>query len=531
MVTNNMPIDLKADARQPSARMDHFWSRCVGAGRACEGLRASWQEQLRKAVADCGFKYIRFHGLFHDDMFVYREVDGGVVYNFQYLDELFDRLLEIGIRPFVEFGFCPGDLATEKGTVFWWKGNGSPPKDYAKWVGLVRGTVAHWMRRYGIEEVRKWYFEVWNEPNLLPFFRGTRSQYFELYRVTAKAVKELDPELRVGGPSTSNFVPDARFEGEVEDTGCHVTVLQAEDLDALEWRPVWVESFLAFCHDNHLPVDFISTHPYPTDWPLDELGCTHRLTRGVGATPKDLARLREIVDASPYPKAEIHLTEWNSSSSARDFTHDFLQAATYVVKANLESAGLIDSLSYWTFTDIFEEGGAGDTIFHGGFGMINLQGIVKPTYHACRMLNALGDELLVKQPAGVMTRDAASGKIAALFYHYPPEMTLSALASFDTREVAEKSLALGRPEELTVDLGGLEPGTPLLVETLDRFHGNAMQAWGEMGQPEAPSREQIAWLRKMACNTRKETFIADGNGRIHFYRKIEPWSLVLLREI
>jgi xylan 1,4-beta-xylosidase len=289
--------------------------------------------------------------------------------------------------------------------------------------------------------------------------------------------------------------------------------------------------FSHFVTDNHLPVDFISTHPYPTDWPLDELGCTHRLTRGVGATPKDLARLREIVDASPYPKAEIHLTEWNSSSSARDFTHDFLQAATYVVKANLESAGLIDSLSYWTFTDIFEEGGAGDTIFHGGFGMINLQGIVKPTYHAYRMLNALGDELLVKQPAGVMTRDAASGKIAALFYHYPPEMTLSALASFDTREVAEKSLALGRPEELTVDLGGLEPGTPLLVETLDRFHGNAMQAWGEMGQPEAPSREQIAWLRKMACNTRKETFIADGNGRIHFHRKIEPWSLVLLREI
>lgn len=440
-----MSIELHSDAGQAAVRLDHFWSRCVGAGRAAEGLRASWQEQLRKAVADCGFQYIRFHGLFHDDMFVYREAGGKIVYNFQYVDELFDELLKIGIRPFVEFGFCPADLATETGTVFWWKGNGSPPKDYAKWAELVRRIVVHWMERYGTAEVRKWYFEVWNEPNLWPFFRGTKSQYFELYRVTATVIKELDPQLRVGGPSTSNFVPDARFDGEKEDASCHVAVLEAENLDALEWRPVWVESFLEYCQRNELPVDFISTHPYPTDWPLDELGQTRRLTRGVGATPKDLALLRKIVDASAYPKAEIHLTEWNSSSSPRDFTHDFLQAATYVVRANLEAIGLVNSMAYWTFTDIFEEGGAGDAIFHGGFGMINLQGIVKPTYHAYRMLSALGDELLARGSGGIITRESATGKIAGLFYHYPPEMTFSAPASFDTAEVAEKTLALGGP--------------------------------------------------------------------------------------
>jgi len=120
-------LRLAADAASPGKPLHHHWNFCVGAGRANEGLRADWQEQLDFAIEHCGFKYIRFHGLFHDDMFVYKEVGGEPVYNFQYIDILFDRLLDLGIRPFVEFGFCPAVLATEMGTVFWWKGNGSPP--------------------------------------------------------------------------------------------------------------------------------------------------------------------------------------------------------------------------------------------------------------------------------------------------------------------------------------------------------------------------------------------------------------------
>ncbi len=239
------------------------------------------------------------------------------------------------------------------------EGNVAPPKDYAKWAGLIRSCAIHWIDRYGLDEVRKWYFEVWNEPNLNGFFNGTRSQYFELYKATALALKSVDSLLRVGGPATSNFVPDERFDGETEDFSCHVAVTKAEKLDALEWRPVWVERFLAYCAKEKLPVDFVSTHPYPTDWPLDEKGILQKFTRGADATSTDLKLLRKLLGHGPYAQAEIHLTEWNSSPSPRDFTHDYLQAATYIVKANLESIGLVHSLSYWTFTDVFEEGGGG----------------------------------------------------------------------------------------------------------------------------------------------------------------------------
>ena len=464
-------------------------------------------------------------------MFVYRETNGMAVFNFQYVDELFDKLLEIGIRPFVEFGFCPGDMASEQGTVFWWKANGAPPKDYAKWAVLVSKTVRHWIERYGIDEVRHWYFEIWNEPNLWPFFHGTKSQYFELYRVSVESIKAVDARLRVGGPATSNFVPDARFDGETEDISCHRTVLEAADLDALDWQPVWVSHFLKFCAENRLPVDFVSAHPYPTDWALDDHGQFKRSTRGVSATPRDLAMLRKIVDASMYPNAEIHITEWSSSSSPRDFTHDYLQAATYVIKANIDSIGLVDSLSYWTFTDIFEENGAGDTIFHGGFGMINLQGIVKPVFHAYRFLNSLGDCLLERGDGYVISRNSKTNLLQALAYHYPPEMPLSVPASFDSRERAESTLRIGGPERVVIDWSGLPPHAPILVETLDTENGDPMAAWGAMGAPQTPSREQCTLLREAAMATRKELLRANAAGHFALSRSIAPWSVVSIRQL
>lgn len=526
-----MPIELKADAQQPGRPLAHFWSTCVGAGRANEGLRAAWQEQLGTVVGACGFRYVRFHGLFHDDMFVYREEAGRAVYNFQYVNELFDRLLDAGIRPFVELGFCPGAMAREKETVFWWKGHGSPPTDLAKWEELVRRLVANCVDRYGIEEVRRWYFEVWNEPNLHPFFRGTRSEYFELYRASGRAVKSVDPQLRVGGPATSNFVPDARFDGETEDLSQHRVLLEADDLDALDWKPVWLADFLAFCRREGLPVDFVSTHPYPTDWALDAHGETVKSTRGAGATARDLGLLRRMIDASAFPRAEIHLTEWSSSPSPRDHTHDYLQAATFVVKANLESIGLVDSLSYWTFTDVFEEGGAGDTAFHGGFGMINYQGIAKPAFHAYRFLNALGDELLHQGPAGVVTRDSKTRKLAALAYHYPPEVPQAAPASFDARDVADRTLAAGKPEALVIELTGLRPGASVIVETLDRDHGNALATWRAMGEPEPLSREQADALKRAAMATDQAAHRADAAGMFALRHAITSWAVVLIREV
>jgi xylan 1,4-beta-xylosidase len=524
-------LDLTFSAKAPGRPLRHYWSTCVGAGRANEGLRANWQEQLALAVKHCGFRYLRFHGLFHDDMCVYREHEGKPIYNWQYIDALFDRMLEIGIRPFVELSFFPKAIAAPNSkTQFWWKGNITPPENFDKWGALIDAFVRHCLQRYGAEEVRQWYFEVWNEPNLhQAFWDGTRSQYFEMYRVTAQAIKAIDDALRVGGPATSNFVPDDRFESEVEDTSRQVT-FEMKDLGEGQWRGVWIEAFLAFCTQHDLPVDFIACHPYPTDFPIDTGGNFIPRTRPATSTRDDLQWLRKIVDGSAFPHAEIHLTEWSSSPSPRDHSHDSLPAATFVVRANIESIGLVDSLAYWVFTDVFEESAAGDTIFHGGFGLINFQGIVKPTFHAYRFLHQLGDEEIVRAPGVIATRDTSSSLLRILADHYPPELR-EAPPLTSTPAEAEKILALGQPHELSIEIRDLPPHATFELETLDAAHGFCLPAWKEMGSPEPPSREQILVIRKAAQNLKIEIVSANDSGILCVDRSLKPWTLLHLSEI
>lgn len=232
---------ITADLDKVAGKRSTVFNECVGAGRANEGLRADWQQQLAAVQKDINFKYIRFHGLLHDDMGVYRlDKQGQPTYNFQYIDELYDYLLSVHIRPFVELSFMPSDMASDTKTIFWWKANTSKPKSYQQWDELIRRLVTHLQERYGRDEVAKWYFEVWNEPDLHGFFAGTQADYFELYAHTAKTIKSVSPAYRVGGPATS--------------------------------ATKWIAEFLKYCTDEKLPLDFVSTHDYGTTSVLDEMG-------------------------------------------------------------------------------------------------------------------------------------------------------------------------------------------------------------------------------------------------------------------
>lgn len=520
----NINIDFNSDGE----KFEHFWSKCVGAGRANEALRAGWLEQLQFVQENCGFQYCRFHGLFHEDMYVVRENRGKIVYNWQYIDDVFDRMLDLKVKPFVELAYLPEPFAAENSkTVFWWKANITPGENYAsQWYDLVQALTQHLVDRYGIDEVLTWYFEVWNEPNLYPlFWDGTKSQYFELYKQSALAVKSVDERLKIGGPATSNFVPDSRFDGEIEDREAAKEVFTIDDINKLEWHGVWIEDFLAYCEKENLPVDFVSCHPYPTDYAFNpETGKGRGLTRFVGSTKLDMERLNLAVKNSAYPNAELHLTEWNTSPSSRDRMHDFLPPAAYIVKTNLDCIGLTNSLAFWTFTDIFEEKGGGESIFHGGFGMINYQGIVKPSYHAYRMLNQLGDEKLYKDEYLFVTRDSGNGKISALAYNYPKEYENAVPSGNDKREG-------GTSKPLSFSMDNLKTGTQFKIETLDKDHGNIHNFWEAMGKPEPPTREQVKVMKAYAENLKTEIITVGNDGKLNIEKELTPWSVVLIQQI
>ncbi len=523
-------IFIRADAKSGTQEIEPYWNFCVGAGRANEGLRANWQEQLSTCVKECGFRYIRFHGLFHDDMFVYKIEDGKEVYNWQYIDELYDRLLEKGIRPFVELSFFPCDMTDGEGTVFWWEACNTPPTDLSKWSRLVKRFVEHCVERYGIEEVKKWYFEVWNEPNLGYFFNGTLEDYLSLYRISAEAVKSVHEDLKIGGPATSNFIISKEDEKKLKEKGKKGDV-RLEDLAAAEFEGVWIKEFLTFCEQEDVPVDFISTHPYPTHFPLDIDGPRHDVSRPVNSVHTDLTWLNKVVANSAFPNIEIHLTEWSSCPSPRDNTHDYLQEATYIVKQNLDCIGMVHSMSYWTFTDVFEESGAGDEIFHGGFGLINFQGIVKPAFHAYRFLNQLGDIEIHREDGAIITKSSKDDKVSMIVYNYPDEYPMAIQMSKKTRKIAEKTLNTGTTKSFSIQLTNLPKNEVFLVETLDEEHGFALRDWLNMGAPNPPGIEQTKQLGKAGRDTKKEYIESTGQGELVWSSSVAPWAVVCIRQL
>ena len=520
------------DVRVKTEPFTHYWSVGVGAGRANEGLRAGWLEHLQLVKKNCGFRYVRMHGLFHDDMFVYfRKPDGKVVYNWQYIDELYDRMLAIGVKPFVELGFFPKDMAAENSkTQMWWKGYVSVDRNnFGKWHDLIKAFTQHIVDRYGINEVLTWYFEVWNEPNLTGtggFFHGTKSDYFRLYKEAVTAIKSIDERLKVGGPATSNFIADHRHDGEILDHSQSRFYTQ-EEINKQQWKGVWIEDFLHYCEKENLPVDFISTHPYPTDYALDpETGRGKGAIRYVHSLKDDIQWLRQQLADSKYPEAEIHLTEWSTGPNSRDRMHDILPPAAYIIKTNLDCIGLANSLMYWTFTDVFEEKGGGEEIFHGGFGMINFQGLVKPSFHAYRMLNQLGDEKIYYKDPLFISRSSKTGKLSAIAFNYPKEyeQTVPSMQNFTNYMNASS-------KTLDIVLEGLNPNACFEIEVLDKMHGNVYDAYLNMGAPHSPNIREIEFLRQKAWDTVKEIVKVDEDGRLILKRDIDPWSCILIRDL
>lgn len=454
-----------ADWRVEAGRHSATPLQVVGAGRANEGLRADWQQQLSQVQSEIGFGYLRMHGLLNDEMGVYTEKrDGTPVYNFQNIDVLYDALLARHIRPFVEVAFMPGALASGKQTIFWWHGNVTPPKDAAKWQSLIRALLDHWRERYGEAEIAKWYFEVWNEPDLNAFFTGTLDEYLNLYRETAVAIKSECPACRVGGPAS-----------------------------AMPYR--YEQAFVAFCAANHVPVDFLSSHSYGVDKGfLDASGETGtRLSANPLVVSDRMRHSRDLLNHSALPKLALHFTEWSSAYTATDPLHDQYIQAAFLLEQVRGAVDAVDSMSYWTFTDIFEENGPPKTPFHGGFGLLNLQGIRKPAYFAYRYLAQLGETDLRVADAHAWVTKSANGRMAALLWNYQPVLPPAKENDqmYFAREVQPTSLP-----PVTLSLINVPAGDYMLtVHRTGYEHNDPYDAYLRMGSPSQLSRLQVDELK------------------------------------
>ena len=418
---------------------------------------------------------MRFHALLSDEMGTLTCQEENLLYSFFNADRVIDFLLSIGMRPFVELSFMPETLASGDTTVFSYRGNVTPPRDYAQWATLIRKITEHWVDRYGAPEVREWFFEVWNEPNLKAFWTGTQDEYFHLYRCTAGAVKAVDQSLKVGGPATADNA--------------------------------WLQEFLDFCTTNRVPVDFVSTHHYPTDAfglpGADTVTQLEHAPRGI--MKQDVAKSRDEARGLP-----LYYTEWNISSNPRDPMHDEPFAAAFVTRIVMEARGLAQGYSFWTFSDIFNENYFPSVPFHGGFGILNLHGIAKPAYRAFQLLHRLGTEFLEVHGAH-KTVDAwvvrKGGSVTIIL----------------------TNLAMPRhpiqTELVNMRLSGASAPRTAFIERIDEDHCNPRKLWQAMGEPEYLSALQVSQLEAASVLTRDAQPLRCDRGEVEFQVDLPPQSV------
>lgn len=408
-------------------------------------LRDDWQRDLKRAHDELGFRYVRFHGLLSDDMGVVVREKGKFHYSFVNCDRVFDFLLSIDIKPFVELSFMPAALASGNKTVFHYRANVTPPKSYKEWSSLIKRLVSHLVERYGESEISQWFFEVWNEPNLKDFWSGTKRDYFRLYRYTAEAIKKISASFKVGGPATA--------------------------------KSEWIEDFVDYCERNDVPADFVSTHYYPNDGFERDGNTDVQLFKSQRGIMREVAQ-NTRAHARNRP---VYYTEWNTSSNPFDPLHDEPYAAAAIASTIMEANGLVEGYSFWTFSDIVEEYGLPSIPFHGGFGLLTLQGIPKPTYRVFELLHDLGDRQSLV--------DGLHETVDCSVVHKESNVTVL-LTNHTTPGHSIET------EEIHISLKNAREPVAARIRRVDEEHANAKRLWHEVGEPESLSQRDIDRLEE-----------------------------------
>jgi xylan 1,4-beta-xylosidase len=474
---------ISIDAKAAPRPFPHFWEVMFGSGRANLSLRDSYRRDLGAMRTATSIQYVRFHGIFDDENGIYGEdAQGRPVFNFSYLDQIYDGLLDRNIRPFVELSFMPRKLASSLVPhAFWYKPLVSPPKNYARWDDLITQFTRHIIGRYGEPEVEQWYFEVWNEPNI-DFWTGSpkESTYYELYDHTARAIKNVSPHLRVGGPSTA--------------------------------QAAWVDRFIRHCVEQNSPVDFVSTHVYGNDTSEDIFG-THEKIQRRDMVARAVRKVYDQVHASPRPNLPIIWSEYNASYMNEVAVTDSVFMGPWLANNIRLCDGLTTLMSYWTFSDVFEEQGIVRTPFYGGYGLIAERHIPKPAFNAFRLLHMLGNQRLPAASQDALVTLGEDGNLAIAVWNYA---------------APEES---GAPRDFRLEITGLEGARRARIQVIDSHHGSPLAAWEAMGRPAFPTRAQIQQLRDAAILPDGTVQEVAASGAATVSLTLQPHALALVQII
>jgi len=462
--------------------LPHIWSECAGSDRAAVTLREEWRKDLGRWVSETGLKRVRFHGIFNDELGVFAPsiLNRGkaTAPNFQGVDEVYDGLLARGVDPFIELSFMPSHLASGKTTFGFYNGNITPPKTMESWSDFIRQFTLHLIDRYGIEKVRRWPMEVWNEPNLPFFWTSDQATYFDMYKATVTAIKAIDPAIKVGGPSTA--------------------------------QGAWISDFASYCAANNLPVDFFSTHCYAGDNQEKLFGTNLALPQSQ-VIPEVVKRCRQQIEASAYAGTPLWLGEWSADSPA---------LIAHIVAGCLPYC---QAMSQWTMSSTYEELGVADYVLKEGdmgYGTMVHQ-IPKMPFNTYKLMHQLGDVRLAAEGPALASR-RANGKLSTLVWNLAEVQQPSGIPGMSSNRTVK-----GEDRTLQVTIAGAARRN-VSVQFVDPQRGSPLPAWRAMGSPQYPRQDQLAILRQAAEIAAPVSMKLDAHGSLNLPLPAEGLALITL---
>ncbi len=510
-------VTVNADAAAEGKVTPKPWKKILNIGYAHDGLIGEVQRQIQRACREIGFEYIRFHGIFDDDMHLLQDTgNDSVTCDFTYVDLLFDFIVREGLRPYVEFSYIPDALAKREWHAFERCSNVSPVTDIKLWESLITMILQHWFTRYGEKEVKRWLFTtvagnfIFVADKQYPF--GVE-EYLELYFASWEAVKSTDPELRFGAPSffCDLLLDEAKGEmilKRIFEQGCK------PDLFPLQCYQQETSS-----DDQDFILNTFSQMSSPSIISPDEDYTLHSITK-----------FKAWLNDQGICGKPVIVEEWNSTLWQRDLSGDTLFKACWIVRNAIRCADEVDALGYWLLTDLIEERNKKNSIFHGGYGLMCSNGVPKAGYPALMLLDQAGSYQIESGDNWAVFRNSRNDLQIFLWnYCHYDGMYRHRYRKLEKPEEAYKVFENGGDKKFRVIVHSLDGGRyHVSTSKLTRQQGSSYDRWLAIGAPDSITTEEADYLNEACVPLRTDQMIQKQSSW-EYSCELKPHEVMMMR--
>ncbi len=444
-----------------------YWKRMININRMSDLFQSDIQSHILLLKHELDFEYIRFWDIYSEELEL--NIGGNGDYYFEKMDRVMDFLIYHGIHPYIEIGFKPEMLverldqylvAEHKEILF---------KTYAEAKYFFHSMISHYANRYGIAEIELWYFELWKDPRLLK--EHDYQDYFTAFEACYDALKEISPNIRIGGGSI------------------HMTFDE----------PIFAE-FLSHWKQRIVNPDFLSIYSYPYYTGSAGRAIDRRRSQDTGYLKKTVETITDELARIGFHIKEVHVSEWNSSVSNRNLMNDSIWQGAYVMKNIIDNLGGISLLGYWLGSDLFSRHNYTNDILNGGVGLLTRSGIRKPSFYAFDFMNRMGNYIVAQYENALITSNGHNSFYIAVHNMKEPNLNYY--------RTPENELDPAQPENYFDQMDPIECNYQIRhvanglyqikVRRINAEYGSILDSWFAMGRFSELTPEDITYLDQIS---------------------------------